>query len=815
MKRPAALEVMRRPLIYSARLTGVYRGYEYMKNRLAVYSFEDKNGIADGYAVFFLKELRKSASKTVCVIRGNITDKGREALSGCADEVLEAKGAGCDGAAYAFFVNGRQDEIKRYDELILCSSSFFGPLYPLENVFREMDGRKEKGDFWGMTVSQRINEHIDPYFMVFGTKVIGSSAFAGFFSRYREIPTSIEDRLFGIELTDALSMAGFSYSSLVGSGVHPDSTVLYPDLLVREHSFPFVMKEAFTSDYAPFFEVGRGQNAGKCLQYIKDHTSYDTGLVWQHLLRTQKMSVLRQNLNLNYIIPSSGSCECAERIGKTAVVCYVYYKENIEECLSYVRNAAGLADLYFVAGSFETLDAARKVLEGSGFSKVEYIRKKNKGRDVSAYLIDCADLFESYDYLCFVHDKKSPHNENSETTHEFFRACMESMLYSRAYVTNLLRIFEDNPRLGVAVMPPLIFSRFYSNEYQLNPGNVSNINELIRTLGLGVPFDEKPVAAYGDMFWCRTVAMRKLFGRKWSYDDLPGEPVPDDGTILHAIERIHPFVAQSSGFYAAWVHPDVSAASFMNNLYYIDRTLNDRLFGVYGYSNLPKLTAKIGARPEPTVSGKEGRGLMASLRAAVLNFRRGKIRRQLRKEKPDLNAFFSDKRRIWDPEYYLEKNPDVAVAGVPPLGHYISSGWLEKRCLSRCYATEDYLIVNQDCLSLGVSPLEHYYIFSRERTVFCSYEDIRKYMLEHGAEILKKSSMFQPEYYLAEYRKKHGGTPDGFDPCSYYLENGAFESLKTCPHFRVHSYLDRFPELKVYGICPVVHYELVGKYLGL
>ena len=784
-----------------------------MKNRLAVYCFEDRDGIADGYALYFLNELRKTAAKIICVIRGNITDKGREALRGCADEVLEAKDASCDAGAYAFAVNRESEEIRQYDELILCDSSFFGPVRSLDDVFSEMDRRKEKPDFWGMTESPRINWHIEPYFMVFGKKVLESSAFSDFFRKFREIPTSMEDYLFGIGLTDALTRAGFSYGSLAGSGVHPDSTVLYPDLLIQKSGFPFVMKKAFTSDYAPFFDVGRGQNAGKCLDYIGKHPSYDTGLIWDHLLRTEKMSVLRQNLNLNYILSSSGSAGLSAPGRKAAVVCYVYYRENIEECLSYVRNATGLADLYFVAGSFETLDAARKKLEGSGFSKVEFIRKQNRGRDVSAYLIDCADLFDSYDYLCFVHDKKSPHNENSETTHEFFRACMESMLYSREYVVNLLNSFEANPRFGVAVMPPLIFSRFYSNEYQLNPGNVSHINELIRALNLNVPFDEKPVAAYGDMFWCRTAAMRKLFTKKWTYDDLPGEPVPDDGTILHAIERIHPFVAQSSGFYAAWVNPDTSAASFMNSLYYIDKTLNDRLFSLYGYSNLPKLLFRIGAHPD--VSGKKKSGIRAWIKSAVLKFRSRKLREMLRKEKPDLNAFFSDKPTIWDPGYYLGKNPDVAVAGVPPLGHYISSGWLENRCLSRCYTTEDYLSVNPDCRLLGISPLEHYYLFSKKRTVFCSYEDIRKYLMEHGIEILKKSPMFCPEYFTEEYRKKHGDVPDGFDPYTYYLEHGAFESLKSGPHFRVHSYQDRFPELKEYGICPVAHYELVGKYLGL
>ena len=83
--------------------------------------------------------------------------------------------------------------------------------------------------------------------------------------------------------------------------------------------------------------------------------------------------------------------------------------------------------------------------------------------------------------------------------------------------------------------------------------------------------------------------MKKLFSKHWTYDDLPGEPIPPDGTILHVqkLERIHPFVVQSSGYYSAWVHPDCGAATYMNNIYYIDRTLNEKLFIAYGYVNLP------------------------------------------------------------------------------------------------------------------------------------------------------------------------------------------------------------------------------------
>jgi lipopolysaccharide biosynthesis protein len=58
----------------------------------------------------------------------------------------------------------------------------------------------------------------------------------------------------------------------------------------------------------------------------------------------------------------------------------------------------------------------------------------------------------------------------------------------------------------------------------------------------------------GSMFWARTAALRPLFELGLSWDDYPEEPVPYDGSLLHAIERILPFVAESAGFRSAVTH---------------------------------------------------------------------------------------------------------------------------------------------------------------------------------------------------------------------------------------------------------------------
>jgi lipopolysaccharide biosynthesis protein len=48
--------------------------------------------------------------------------------------------------------------------------------------------------------------------------------------------------------------------------------------------------------------------------------------------------------------------------------------------------------------------------------------------------------------------------------------------------------------------------------------------------------------------------LKPLFNLKLGWSDYPEEPLPNDGTILHALERLLPFVAQHAGYRLAVTH---------------------------------------------------------------------------------------------------------------------------------------------------------------------------------------------------------------------------------------------------------------------
>ena len=62
------------------------------------------------------------------------------------------------------------------------------------------------------------------------------------------------------------------------------------------------------------------------------------------------------------------------------------------------------------------------------------------------------------------------------------------------------------------------------------------------------PFRSSLFYPLGTMFWARTAALAPLFELGLGWEDYPPEPLPYDGTILHAIERLVTLVARHRGF---------------------------------------------------------------------------------------------------------------------------------------------------------------------------------------------------------------------------------------------------------------------------
>jgi glycosyltransferase involved in cell wall biosynthesis len=113
---------------------------------------------------------------------------------------------------------------------------------------------------------------------------------------------------------------------------------------------------------------------------------------------------------------------------------------------------------------------------------------------------------------------------------------------------------------------------------------------------------------------------------------------------------------------------------------------------------------------------------------------------------------------LFDPQWYLSENPEVAAHRLDPVLHYLESGWKEGRNPHALFNIRYYLASNPQVARAGVEPLSHF--------------------LQAGARDARSpSASFDMLYYQAEH-------PDvvtsGMNPLVHYVTRGA--ALKYRPH---------------------------------
>jgi glycosyltransferase involved in cell wall biosynthesis len=69
---------------------------------------------------------------------------------------------------------------------------------------------------------------------------------------------------------------------------------------------------------------------------------------------------------------------------------------------------------------------------------------------------------------------------------------------------------------------------------------------------------------------------------------------------------------------------------------------------------------------------------------------------------------------LFDPDYYLSKNPDVKNAGIDPLEHFLNFGGVEGRNPSPKFDSSWYLEKYPDVKAAGINPLLHFLLYGKE-----------------------------------------------------------------------------------------------------
>ena len=189
---------------------------------------------------------------------------------------------------------------------------------------------------------------------------------------------------------------------------------------------------------------------------------------------------------------------------------------------------------------------------------------------MAALWVALRETLAEYDYVCFLHDKKTKQITPGSVGESWAYKLLSNVAGSPEFVQGILQLLDSDPHLGMLVPPFPIHGHYLEFSQDLWTTNFDNTNALTQKLSLQVPMspNKDPISAIGNCFWFKTAALREIFKFPWKYEDFPEEPLAEDGTLSHALERIYPYVAQSNGYYSGWVLNQQYASTEFISLYY-------------------------------------------------------------------------------------------------------------------------------------------------------------------------------------------------------------------------------------------------------
>jgi len=236
-----------------------------------------------------------------------------------------------------------------------------------------------------------------------------------------------------------------------------------------------------------------GQPAFELMNWLEQQSGFDTGLIWDNLLRTCHLDDLAKNLHLNYILPTTGKMASSDQPApkpRVALVLHLFFPDLVAEMAQYAAAMPADADIYISTNTEEKRQVILDRFAGVTQGQLEVRVINNRGRDVSSLMVGMRDVIPQYDYVCFVHDKKSGQVKPGSVGESFAWKCLKNMLYSPDYVANILRTFAENPRLGLLVPPEPNHSYYFFSLGDEWSWNFDNTRILAQKMGLTVPISE-------------------------------------------------------------------------------------------------------------------------------------------------------------------------------------------------------------------------------------------------------------------------------------------------------------------------------------
>ncbi|MBC3764925.1 glycosyl transferase family 1 [Neptunicella marina] len=245
-----------------------------------------------------------------------------------------------------------------------------------------------------------------------------------------------------------------------------------------------------------------------------------------------------------------------------AICLHIFYDDFVDKFADCLKSFPIDVDVFVAAASQEIKEKVEEqYAQLLTVKKLKVAIVPNRGRNFGPMLVEFGKELLNYDLLCHLHSKKSLYSGREQT--QWFDYLNQYLFKDRHVVACMLRLFAEHKNLGM----------YYPTSFWMMPSWVNHwtcnkpfAKSFIEDWGIDVSdnFLNYPV---GGMFWVRPEAIKQLLETNYDYDSFPEEPLPNDGSWLHALERALGLLVEKNNYEQFFYHPQ--AAKFTQDKSYI------------------------------------------------------------------------------------------------------------------------------------------------------------------------------------------------------------------------------------------------------
>ncbi len=242
------------------------------------------------------------------------------------------------------------------------------------------------------------------------------------------------------------------------------------------------------------------------------------------------------------IPPADSSNKKVPDNSSVALHLHVFYADLLPDIFERLNCNRIRPDLFVTVTSETDAVCVREFAGGYEGKVIDVQIVSNCGRDIGPFLNAFGNcLSTAYEFVGHIHTKKTAELNDDSMGRTWFLFLLENLLGHKHPMMDIIlgKMISDHSIGMVFPDDPNVVDWSKNHDQGV---------KLAARIGMRSPIESNFNFPVGTMFWSRSSAIRRLIDLELDWKEYPPEPIPPDGTILHALERLLPFLVEDSGF---------------------------------------------------------------------------------------------------------------------------------------------------------------------------------------------------------------------------------------------------------------------------